>query len=177
MVFPSWWVESDLCESDLRSHPCWPPGDGVFEKKKTRQKPSKNPWQNWRPRIRVFLERFFNENKMRISHGFGIFPSSSDFPSKRSNLWYCQMATRNPGELTQLKLVVEIPWFTGFLYIQNGGWPGDFWTINSIYSHFLLQTCAIPPSSKKLLPEPLLSNDACGSSAVFKGLGEGTRDW
>ena len=41
------------------------------------------------------------------------------------------MATRNPAN--KLRMVIEIPLFmTGFIH-SNGGWPWDFWSINSIF--------------------------------------------
>ena len=48
----------------------------------------------------------------------------------KSGWWYCWWF-RNPAN--QLRLVVEIPWFTvtGFQNIP-GGFSPDFWTINSI---------------------------------------------
>ena len=112
------------------------------------------------------VRKVFNEltTKCAFRTVLGIFPSSSNFPEEGQT--FDTVDGSEIRRISQLKLVVEIPLFTGFSYIQNGGWPGHFWTINSIYSHLLLQICAIP-QALQLLPEPLLSNDASESSAAF----------
>ena len=80
-----------------------------------------------------FLEKFLMswQQNARFAR-FWDLPTVVRFPLKKVKPLILSNGNQKSFELTQLKLVVEIPLFTGFLYIQNSGWSGDFWTINSI---------------------------------------------
>ena len=63
--------------------------------------------------------------------------------------WVLLMATRNPARQPCWEwLVVEIYHFflQGLIFYIPGGWPWDFWTINSMESFVILEIFLVPPT-------------------------------